>query len=321
MIRNRHLKDGIEANHSSVQVYQFVPHRGPGKVLDFVRNIRLEEFSKVKLQSSRLKTNTSTFVWLRWTQEFALNLFSHTLMQTQFGGQRKQFVGTKWGKHWHLPRLCVVKRVCSRERMPPQLIWDNKTTSGHGGGRFFFFKVKRLYLGVVAHERNISAVSRQLVVVGLFFLLKGGEKRTKMLHNCADTDLGGCVIIMLSLCSLLLTANLQTCLCSGTLWLSGLEHFPSKRNPGTSSDTQNLWRRTKKASERCVLHLVTLSQCWNVTVTVLGYCCNSITHVVPLSLETKSLTQHNAVYLNINVFLPFRFREFIPNKFQEWSSG
>lgn len=68
VVRDLHLKEGMEANHSSVQPYQFVPHGGPGKVLDFTRNVRFQEFSKVKLQSSRFKTNASTFVWLTWTQ-------------------------------------------------------------------------------------------------------------------------------------------------------------------------------------------------------------------------------------------------------------
>lgn len=60
--------------------------------------------------------------------------------------------------------------------MPPQLIRDtNQNVTGHGG-RISGMKVKSNYLGIVAHECHISAVSRQLVVIGLFFSLWGGEQ-------------------------------------------------------------------------------------------------------------------------------------------------
>lgn len=147
-------------------------------------------------------------------------------------------------------------------------------------------KVKRIYLGIVAPERNICEVTRQLVATGLYFLLKEKQKKTpKLLRNCAHShaDLGGCVLSTLGSCSLSLAANLQTCLCSGTGWNWGWGHSPSKRNPGTSADTENLWRRMRKASVRRALPLAALSQS-------LGSCCSSITHthmcVEPPILET-----------------------------------
>lgn len=109
------------------------------------------------------------------------------------------------------------------------------------GGRIFCMKMKRNYLGIVAHECHISAISRQLVVIGLFFFLWGGSKSVTHSH----TDLGGFVVFRLSACSILLTETLQTCLCPGTLWNYWQEHCARRQNPGISSDTRNLWRMRK----------------------------------------------------------------------------
>lgn len=62
--------------------------------------------------------------------------------------------------------------------MPPQLIRDDRQDVTGYGGRIFRMKVKRSYLGVVAHECHISAISRQLVVIGLFFSLWGGGNKS-----------------------------------------------------------------------------------------------------------------------------------------------
>lgn len=55
---------------------------------------------------------------------------------------------------------------------------------GHGHGSFCI-KVKIIYLGIVADECNISAVSRQLVVICLFFSLR--RRKVEICHTSAPT--------------------------------------------------------------------------------------------------------------------------------------
>lgn len=41
-------------NHLHVQAYQFVPYRSPGKVLDFMRNVRCEKFAEMKSKKTKM---------------------------------------------------------------------------------------------------------------------------------------------------------------------------------------------------------------------------------------------------------------------------
>lgn len=45
------------------RLYHFVPHRGPSKVLDLIRNVRREEFTRLKVQMSRLKAIYRHFIF------------------------------------------------------------------------------------------------------------------------------------------------------------------------------------------------------------------------------------------------------------------
>lgn len=59
--------------------------------------------------------------------------------------------------------------------MPPQLTGKNKQTlwitSGHCGSLWINVNKSLTYFGIVAHECNIFAVRRQLVIISAFFIL------------------------------------------------------------------------------------------------------------------------------------------------------